>query len=106
MSVTDTSSVVLNCSVLGAPKETVVWKKNGKPVVFNNRIEVLNDNSFHSLHIKQLKPEDKGIYVSKHISIKYEKNLNHCVFQLFFITKDSVYKLYIKLKLQFTSFYL
>ena len=56
-------SVDLNCSVLGAPVAYVMWKRNGKPIVYNNRIQLLNE---HSLHIKQITSQDQAMYVSRY----------------------------------------
>ena len=67
--VTDSTSVDFNCSVLGSPVGRVVWKRNGKTIITNNRFKVVNDRSLHTLRIKQPKREDKGMIVSKDIFI-------------------------------------
>ncbi len=59
--VADRDSVTFNCSVFGAPIGRVIWKKNAMNIVYNNRIKLYNDRS---LHIKQVKREDKGMFVS------------------------------------------
>ncbi|XP_054164202.1 cell adhesion molecule Dscam2-like [Oppia nitens] len=52
-------SVELNCSITGAPVGHVIWKMNGKPIVYNNRIKLYNDRS---LHIKQIDAIDQAMY--------------------------------------------
>ncbi|CAG2105398.1 unnamed protein product [Medioppia subpectinata] len=53
-------TVELNCSVLGAPVVYVLWKRNGKPIAYNNRIKLFNE---HSLHIRQVTAQDQAMYI-------------------------------------------
>ena len=64
VSVTDSTSVQLNCTVSGAPVARVVWKWNGLTIVSNNKIKTFDDKHSHYLIIKEPKREDRGMFVS------------------------------------------
>ena len=46
------------CAVNGGPVRKIVWKKDGKSILINNRMEQIEN----ILMIKSIKREDKGIY--------------------------------------------
>ncbi|CAH1785273.1 unnamed protein product [Owenia fusiformis] len=48
--------------ISGAPAPTVAWKKNGKDLVPNNRVQMNNDEENAKLHVPVSKRDDSGKY--------------------------------------------
>ena len=48
------------CIINGSPVDRVLWMHNGKPLINDNRVEIVNDP--HRLVLKKIQKEDRGMY--------------------------------------------
>lgn len=53
------SKVILNCQATGEPRPTITWSRQGRSILWDERINVLSNNS---LHIAAAQKEDTSEY--------------------------------------------
>ena len=57
IAIPEKSAVVLECEV-SKPNVKVDWSRNNQPITVQDGYDIRSDNTYHSLHLDNVKPDD------------------------------------------------
>lgn len=61
--ISDDGDVTMDVRVAGNPSPSVEWRKDGQPILENERVKLFSSEDVHRLFIKGASPEDEGNYI-------------------------------------------